>query len=173
MVTDPQPSFWTEVLKYSIGPVITLIGVFIGSHLNAKLTRKQKLRDELFSYKVKAYASFASVLVEVENDYLNGLSIHENSETAPFDDDEYLGPLKISTFYYKKYKENFLFFDNDVKHHAEDLGIQLYRSSQLHLMAANTNDIANYILIENNERIREACQNLGKILYIKIDLNKI
>lgn len=57
-----ESNIWIEIFKYAIGPILALIAVFIGSLLNTKLMRKQKIRDELFSYKVKAHVKIAEAV---------------------------------------------------------------------------------------------------------------
>lgn len=56
-----------EILKASV-PFATLMGVVVGAFLNSKLTRKEKIRDHLFSYKVKSYATLAECIVGVKRD---------------------------------------------------------------------------------------------------------
>lgn len=169
----PQSNYWMDILKTAIVPLATILAVFVGAFINAKLNRKQKIRDELFSYKVKAYVSFAETIATVEQDYLNGLSSHENVEIAPFDNEEYLGPLQISTLFQKKYKENYLFLDNEIREKSENLTELLYLSSNLHLRASTTSDVFAYHLIEDNKRVREKCNTIINNLYKSIGLNEI
>jgi len=169
----PQTNYWMDIFKTAIVPLATILAVFVGAYINARLNKKQKIRDELFFYKVKAYVSFAETIAIVEQDYLNGLSSHENVEIAPFDNEEYLGPLQISTLFQKKYKENYLFLDNNIRKKAESLTEHLYLSSNLHLRASTTTDVFAYHLIEDNVQVREICTDIVNELYKSIGLDKI
>ncbi|ROH94284.1 hypothetical protein EGI15_07265 [Chryseobacterium cucumeris] len=53
-----------EILKASV-PFATLTGVVVGALLNSRLARKDKIRDHLFSYKVKSYSVLAESIIEI------------------------------------------------------------------------------------------------------------
>lgn len=59
-----------ELLKASV-PLATLTGVVVGALLNSKLARKEKIRDHLFTYKVKSYSTLAECIVGVKRDMQN------------------------------------------------------------------------------------------------------
>lgn len=46
-----EPNIWIEIFKYAIGPILALIAVFIGTLLNAKLTRNKRLEMNFFPIK--------------------------------------------------------------------------------------------------------------------------
>ena len=59
-----------ELLKASV-PFATITGVIVGALLNSRLGRKDKIRDHLFSYKVKAYSTIAESIIEIKRDFLS------------------------------------------------------------------------------------------------------
>ncbi|KAA2223037.1 hypothetical protein [Chryseobacterium sediminis] len=58
-----------ELLKASV-PIATVIGVVVGAFLNSNLARKEKIRDHLFSYKVKSYSTIAESIIVIKRDLL-------------------------------------------------------------------------------------------------------
>lgn len=57
-----------EYLKASI-PIFSVIAVVVAAYLNARFTRKQKVIDELFSYKVQAFMKVAEIVYLINIEY--------------------------------------------------------------------------------------------------------
>jgi len=114
-----EPNIWIEIFKYAIGPILALIAVFIGSILNAKLTRKQKIRDELFSYKVKAHVKIAEAVQMARKDFGYGILVLDGEPLMPFDQNDYKGPILIASYFQQIYHENILFLDKETREAAK------------------------------------------------------
>lgn len=52
-----------EYFKASL-PLAALVGVVVGAFLNSTLQRKDKIREHLFTYKIKSYMEIARVITE-------------------------------------------------------------------------------------------------------------
>lgn len=61
LTTDPKDLI--EILKAST-PIVALIAMFLTPWFTANFNKEQKMRDELFSAKVKAYTLLAKIVTE-------------------------------------------------------------------------------------------------------------
>lgn len=86
-------NFTIEILKAST-PIVALLAMFFTPWFTAKFNKKQKVRDELFSNKVKAYTNIAKIVTET----MRGL------ETIRID------------YYSKKEQDKFFGIYNQFKH---------------------------------------------------------
>ena len=77
-----------EILKASV-PFATIAGVIVGALLNSRLGRKDKIRDHLFSYKVKSYTILAECTSSIKRDisnYRTNLRVNKSNEAKTIND---------------------------------------------------------------------------------------
>jgi len=70
-LTNEEMAFWTDISKTIIPLFAALGGAMTGSYLTYRFQRKDKIRDHLFSYKVKSYSTLAECIVGVKRDMLD------------------------------------------------------------------------------------------------------
>lgn len=99
-----------EILKASV-PFATITGVVVGALLNSRLSRKDKMRDHLFSYKVKAYSTIAESIIEIKRDFL---AIRTNLLLQR--DPEGKKAVEIWEYFNKVRAEQALFISNKTRH---------------------------------------------------------
>jgi hypothetical protein len=73
-----------EILKAPV-PIFSIIAVIVAAFLNAKFSRKQKIREELFSYKVKCYMKIAEKAHSIKSDYVEKLKSLKNEKQPLID----------------------------------------------------------------------------------------
>ncbi|MCX8525880.1 hypothetical protein OF897_18355 [Chryseobacterium formosus] len=98
-----------ELFKASV-PFATITGVIIGALLNSRLGRRDKIRDHLFSYKVKSYTILAESTSEIKRDVLNiRTDLRLNKPKSKYINDIWEAFIKTSN-------EQSLFLSNQTKH---------------------------------------------------------
>ncbi|GAA5096597.1 hypothetical protein GCM10023210_30550 [Chryseobacterium ginsengisoli] len=73
-----------EYFKASL-PIAALVGVVVGAFLNSRLQRKDKIREHLFTYKIKSYMEIARIITET----MSGMEKIRNSYYARRDGDNF------------------------------------------------------------------------------------
>lgn len=95
-----------------IKSVIPLFAAIIASYLTYRFSKKDKIRDHLFTYKVKAYSSMAQGILVIQKDIislLNDVKFKQNRQ-------DYLkSPTQILTEFNQISNENLLFISKNIK----------------------------------------------------------
>lgn len=148
-----------DILKASV-PFATLTGVVVGALLNSKLGRKEKIRDHLFSYKVKSYSVMAECVIGIKRDMSNvirDIRIKRKEESKTIND-IYKDFIKVSN-------EQTLFLSDRTKDDLLELEDDIFETSTL--------EIERFVYpdkISDNEMI-DACKKVK--LGCEIFINKI
>lgn len=104
---EKQLNLIIEILKASV-PIFSIIAVIVAAYLNAKFSRKQKMREELFSYKIKSYMKIAEKTHSIKSDYIEKLKNLKNKKqplidlTLQHDSERFFG---------EEYNANILFIE--------------------------------------------------------------
>ncbi|CAA7197619.1 hypothetical protein [Chryseobacterium potabilaquae] len=163
-----------EIFKYTIGPVLAIIGVGVGSLLNARLTRKQKIRDELFSYKVKAHVKIAEAVQMTRKDFGYAILVLDGEPLMPFDQSDYKGHILIASYFQQIHHENILFLDKATRQASKLFGDTIIGTSIAYdRYEKNKNDKNRLQILTQIGYIEVRGQALFDLLYKKIGLNKL
>lgn len=156
-----------EILKTST-PIVALLAMFFTPWFTAKFNKDQKKRDELFSYKVKAYMYIAKNLYKIRNEYLNRSD--KMRKQGMFIDYNAL-PIDLHKLSSEEYTSNILFLDlrmqNKMHEFTEFMTKQIYK---LETITSNNEDY--YITYEYLMIIVE-CDNLIQDLQNEVGMNTV
>lgn len=111
METPQQITGSLEYLKASV-PIFSIIAVVIAAFLNARYTRKQKIRDELFSYKVKSYMKIAELVYHIKTEFSNRFEIASKNNLSALKITE---PTELERLKGQEFISNILFLDIEIQ----------------------------------------------------------
>lgn len=92
-----------EIYSALIGACGAILLLWLGS----KQTKAQRIREELYSHKVKAYAKLAELIAEVRQEYEILAFIDSGSDIVPFEQSR--SPIEIDGYFRKNLFVNILF----------------------------------------------------------------
>jgi len=98
----------SDILK----SVIPLFAALVASYLTYRFSKKDKIRDHLFTYKVKSYSNVAETILEIKR---NMDSVIHDLYFDVISNDYSKSPKQIYTDYNKVVSENTLFISNQTK----------------------------------------------------------
>ncbi|WP_223559612.1 hypothetical protein [Chryseobacterium lathyri] len=154
-----------EILKASV-PIFSIVAVVVAAFLNARFNRKQKERDELMSYKIKAYVSLCEVIAQTRQNYDALLSNISSGKVDRGTDSK--SPEEAYQQFNKVLYKNMLFLSRFKKN-------KLYLlTAKLHLTAIQFNINASHIIYEKEDIIasyKEVISECDKVTdYLHMDL---
>lgn len=157
----------TELYAAIIAGVSALAGIFIGSNLN----KKQKIREELFTHKVNAYAKLAQLIAEIRQDYVALLFDGTGSDVAPFED--FRSPIEIDEFFRKNLYINILFLSPNTKSNMDVFCDKIFECSKLTFNNSAMPDLfTRDMLLESFKKMIDECDDCIQKLYVEVGLNK-
>lgn len=157
-----------EVYAAIIGAGVALLSMFVGSTLN----RKQRTREELYAYKVKAYAKLAELFSQVKQDFSVLAFLDTGSDVVPFEESR--SPIQIDEYFRRNVFENYLFFTHETKLRIEQFADKITDSSRITFNHAIMPDLVKPDdLRKNYEEIINNCNEEIDKLYYEIGLHKI
>lgn len=153
-----------EILKASV-PIFSLIAVIVAAYLNARYSRKQRVRDELFSYKVKAYMKIAETVYSIRNDYGKKFDLIMHEGTTYLDRNL---PKDITKFHGSEFNSNILFLNVEMQDKVYKFSSKLLEATE---KIQNLSDKT--MLMEEHYKMTIFCDKMISDLQEEIGLNKI
>ncbi|MCY1660334.1 hypothetical protein [Chryseobacterium sp. SL1] len=157
-----------EIYSALIGACGAILLLWIGS----KQTKVQRIREELYSHKVKAYAKLAELIAEVRQEYEILAFMNTGSDVVPFDKSR--SPIEIDGYFRKNLFLNILFLSPKTKSRMEHLSDKITNSSRLTFNHSAIPDLVSSDDLRKcyEDMINECNLEIQK-LYIEIGLDKI
>ncbi|WP_278380528.1 hypothetical protein [Chryseobacterium arthrosphaerae] len=131
-LTNEEMVFLTDISKTVIPLFAALGGAMTGSYLTYRYQRKDKIRDHLFSYKVKSYTILVEGIIEVRRD----LEVVRNAK--------FIGGFRTSKTakgawenYRKVTAEQSLFVSEQTREDLEKLNRIIYEAVEIEILFRN------------------------------------
>lgn len=157
---------FTEIFKYTI----PLFAALSASYLTYRFSKKDKIRDHLFTYKVKSYSDLAHVVLEIQKDLITLNNSFRFSARLPSD----LAPMEILSKLTIARSENILFISEKTKrdlHILEDKIRQIINKEEL--IQSNINNNPTTDVPDRYKEAYIACDNFIENLQSDLEMHRI
>lgn len=158
----------SEISSALIGACAAIILLWLGSIQ----TKKQRIREELYSHKVKAYAKLAELIAEVRQEYESLAFMSTGSDIVPFEESR--SPIEIDGYFRKNLFINILFLSPSTKKEMQSFAEEITNSSRMTFNHyAIPDSVSSDALRKCYEDMIGKCDKEIQKLYVEIGLNKI